>query len=201
MKTYEPEFIDKIKESKSISEACSYILAYFDGRDIPFIREFVEKLLELTYTGIVKIVSNQAQRHNIQERFDGLAVLQEDNRRLYVLKNPLTNNDWIELDIGDRFPDFVNNANKFLKVNNSSTGLEYVSINYINNEIRARNKFRYEQLIPVSVWNINHNLNTYPSVTIVDSSGKIVFGEIKYLDSNTVVVYFSSSFSGVAYLN
>lgn len=46
-----------------------------------------------------------------------------------------------------------------------------------------------------------HNLNAYPSVTVVDSAGTVVIGEVQYIDANTLVVRFLAPFSGKLYLN
>lgn len=51
------------------------------------------------------------------------------------------------------------------------------------------------------VWVIEHGLNKYPSVTVVDSAGTLVIGDIKYLDIKRVEVKFMAAFSGRAYLN
>ena len=59
----------------------------------------------------------------------------------------------------------------------------------------------HRQDIPAAVWNINHNLDVYPSVSVVDSTDSIVIGEIQYINKNSVVVTFNGSFSGKAYLN
>ncbi|MCM8710546.1 siphovirus ReqiPepy6 Gp37-like family protein [Clostridium sp. SYSU_GA19001] len=61
--------------------------------------------------------------------------------------------------------------------------------------------FIYTQIAPISVWNINHNLNKRPSVTIIDSSGNTVIGDVQYIDENNVKITFSSAFAGNAYLN
>lgn len=61
--------------------------------------------------------------------------------------------------------------------------------------------YTFTQLTPISVWLITHNLNKKPSVTIVDSANSVVVGEISYLDNNSLLVSFSSGFSGQAYLN
>ena len=61
--------------------------------------------------------------------------------------------------------------------------------------------FVYEQGQPARVWTINHALNKFPSVTVVDSAGSVVIGDIYYDDENTLTVSFSSEFSGKAYLN
>lgn len=52
-----------------------------------------------------------------------------------------------------------------------------------------------------ATWTINHNLDFYPNVTVVDSAGTIVEGEISYTNRNQVVLTFSAAFSGKAYLS
>lgn len=61
--------------------------------------------------------------------------------------------------------------------------------------------YTYNQNIPSSVWTIIHNLDKYPSVTIVDSAGSVVMGDIEYVSTSTLRVTFSSEFAGAAYLN
>ena len=61
--------------------------------------------------------------------------------------------------------------------------------------------FVYTQGVPSDTWTINHTLNKYPSVTIIDSGGTEVIGNIKYIDTSTVIVTFASGFSGKAILN
>jgi hypothetical protein len=48
---------------------------------------------------------------------------------------------------------------------------------------------------------INHNLGFKPNVTVVDSAGNIVEGEITYTNSNSLTVSFQSAFSGYAYIS
>jgi hypothetical protein len=61
--------------------------------------------------------------------------------------------------------------------------------------------FIFNQDTPSNVWNINHGQNKFPSVTIVDSSGRVVIGQITYVDLNNVQLDFNEGFSGKAYLN
>lgn len=51
-----------------------------------------------------------------------------------------------------------------------------------------------------STWTISHSLGGRPSVTVVDSAGTVVFGEVQYLSNTQVRVVFSAPFSGSAYL-
>ena len=61
--------------------------------------------------------------------------------------------------------------------------------------------YTYIQTSPAQTWNIFHKLGRMPSVTVVDSAGTVVRGEVEYIDSNTIKVSFSGGFSGKAYLN
>ena len=65
----------------------------------------------------------------------------------------------------------------------------------------SQDTFVYPQLTPSAVWVIGHGLGNFPSVTVLDSSGNTVFGDITYTDANTVTLTFSAAFSGTAYLN
>lgn len=54
---------------------------------------------------------------------------------------------------------------------------------------------------PSKTWNINHNLSKYPTVTVVSSSGDVVFSDISYVDTNNIIIKFSAAFGGRAYCN
>lgn len=61
--------------------------------------------------------------------------------------------------------------------------------------------FAHTQGVSSNSWTIVHNLNFYPNVTVIDSAGTVVEGEISYTSRNTLIVTFSGSFSGNAYLS
>lgn len=63
--------------------------------------------------------------------------------------------------------------------------------------------FRYihDQPIASAVWTINHNLNGFPNVTVIDSANEIVEGHIVYTSGNTIRLEFTGGFSGKAYLS
>jgi hypothetical protein len=68
------------------------------------------------------------------------------------------------------------------------------------NWLRA-DSYTYVQSSASTTWTITHNLNTYPSVTVVDSSGSVVSGDVQYLSENSLRITFSAQFAGKAYLN
>ncbi len=61
--------------------------------------------------------------------------------------------------------------------------------------------FRFTQNVPASVWEINHNMEKCPSVSVVDSAGTCVEGQVEYTDTNNLIITFSAEFSGFADLN
>lgn len=75
---------------------------------------------------------------------------------------------------------------------------------HITEEERTRwNKrtFVYEQAQASDVWEITHDLNKHPSVTVVDSAGTVVIGDIQYISNSRIIITFNGAFSGTAYLN
>jgi hypothetical protein len=61
--------------------------------------------------------------------------------------------------------------------------------------------YLHNQMSASATWNITHNLNKYPSVTIVNSAGDEVIGDVNYPSINTVQINFSAANGGKAYLN
>lgn len=72
---------------------------------------------------------------------------------------------------------------------------------YLGTHIITDKHFEYTQATPSSTWEIEHNLGKEPSVSVVDSAGTIVEGDCEYVNTNKVILSFSSAFSGKAYLN
>jgi hypothetical protein len=65
----------------------------------------------------------------------------------------------------------------------------------------GRVSYEHTQGVASATWNIVHNLKFYPNVTVQDSAGNIVEGEIAYTNSDSLVITFSAAFSGIAYLS
>ena len=62
--------------------------------------------------------------------------------------------------------------------------------NYVHNQTTASN-----------TWVIEHNLNKYPSVSIMNSANEEVVGEVTYDNTNQVTIKFAGEFKGSATLN
>jgi hypothetical protein len=65
----------------------------------------------------------------------------------------------------------------------------------------ATTTYLHTQGIASTVWNITHPLGGYPSLTIRDSGGNTVEGEIFYVSVSQITLTFSYPISGVAQLN
>jgi hypothetical protein len=70
----------------------------------------------------------------------------------------------------------------------------------------AQSTFVFTQATPAAVWTIAHGLDRYPSVTVVDSAGTVVIGQVDYPSANAVRLSFfgggsPAAFAGTAYLN
>lgn len=65
----------------------------------------------------------------------------------------------------------------------------------------ADKNFIFTQTVPATTWTINHNLNKFPSVSVVNINNVSLYGEIKYIDANNVQLDFTAGFAGKAYFN
>lgn len=61
--------------------------------------------------------------------------------------------------------------------------------------------FRYSQGSPSAQWSITHALGGYPNVTVVDSAGSVVIGEVTYVTATDITIDFSAPFAGEAFLS
>lgn len=61
--------------------------------------------------------------------------------------------------------------------------------------------YTFDQATASATWNIAHNLGKYPSVTVTDSSGNVVVGDVNHTDANNLTVSFRAAFAGHAYMN
>ena len=61
--------------------------------------------------------------------------------------------------------------------------------------------FVFNQVVPSSQWTINHNLNKFPSGTVVNTNNVSVQGLITYVSNSKLTITFSSGLRGKAYLN
>lgn len=61
--------------------------------------------------------------------------------------------------------------------------------------------FAHTQSVASATWVVTHNLGKYPSVSVVDSAGELVVGQVDYNSINQTTLTFVGAFSGKAYFN
>lgn len=59
----------------------------------------------------------------------------------------------------------------------------------------------HDQQTAAETWEITHNLGKYPAVTVIDTAGDQVEGDLQYLGLNTVRITFGAAFAGRAFFN
>lgn len=69
------------------------------------------------------------------------------------------------------------------------------------NQIESDKRFVHKQAVASDTWIITHNLGKYPSITVVDSAGTVVIGDIILQTTEQATIKFSSAFGGKAYCN
>lgn len=84
-------------------------------------------------------------------------------------------------------------------------GVTGVTLNYKVSDLATfvvgATTYIHNQQQSTSSWEIEHNLDRFPSVEVVDSAGSVVIGNIVYVDENNITITFSAPFTGKAYLN
>jgi len=59
----------------------------------------------------------------------------------------------------------------------------------------------FQQAAPLQTWVVQHNLNKFPSCTMVLSTGQQGYGDVTFIDANNLTITFAGATSGKAYIN
>ena len=94
--------------------------------------------------------------------------------------------------VSNVLPTQSGNNGKFLTTNGTTASWAAVPV---------ATTYIHDQGVAANTWTIQHNLNKYPSVTIVDSSGNEIITDVTYTDLNNVTITMTAAFKGKAYLN
>ena len=82
-----------------------------------------------------------------------------------------------------------------------ASGITSTTVQAAVEEVRNKSKYTHTQGSPTTTWSITHNLGYRPNVSVVDTSDTVCFGDIDYTNDNAIVVTFTQSFAGKAYLS
>ena len=61
--------------------------------------------------------------------------------------------------------------------------------------------FTFVQSVAAATWTVVHDLDKFPSVTMVLSTGQVGYGDVTYINENNLTITFAGAESGKAYLN
>ena len=98
-------------------------------------------------------------------------------------------------------PSFYDVECEFIQGHGSIEEDEDYFVSLLQIDVLSDKHLAVNQIAALPTWTIVHNLNKFPSVTIVDSSDNIVVGDVVYINKNELKINFTSTFSGKAYLN
>jgi hypothetical protein len=100
-------------------------------------------------------------------------------------------------------PDFYDVDFEFLYGNGSISedDFYFVSLLHLEGESVYDKNYVHNQSIASSIWEVQHNLNKFPSATMVLSTGQKGYGDVTYIDENNLTITFASAESGKAYIN
>ena len=98
-------------------------------------------------------------------------------------------------------PEFYDVECNFIQGHGSIEEDEDYFVSLLQIDVLSDKHLAVNQIAALPTWTIVHNLNKFPSVTIVDSSDNIVVGDVVYINKNELKINFTATFSGKAYLN
>lgn len=135
-----------------------------------------------TFESLLKFVDNLAATTGLKRITDGLG----NNTALSLGDDEAKVHGSLEVD-SINLPNGA--SNEALMADGSTQVLESDK-NYVHTQNTAS-----------ATWSITHNLGKRASVTVVDSGDNVCYGDVQYTNDNELVITFSASFSGKAYLN
>ena len=137
-------------------------------------------------TDVINYLSTLVGRSVLLARLDNL-----NNFGVYTLQS-------LVVDAGNA--DLYNASFTPITANGNITADKYYGF-AVYPELSADKHFTFTQSTATDTWNITHNLGKFPSVSVVDSGNTIVYGDIDYIDNNSLTITFSAAFGGKAYMN
>jgi hypothetical protein len=101
----------------------------------------------------------------------------------------------------DMTPTIPTTGNVELTASLSATGTPDNTTFLRGDNVWAKETFEFTQGTPSANWSIQHDMDKFPSVSVVNNNNVLMYGNITYVDKNNLTINFSAGFSGKAYLN
>ncbi len=103
--------------------------------------------------------------------------------------------------------DVINDNDKLLGTDSATGNTKNYKIGDLKSYIKRSRLYTHNQALASTTWTINHNTDSFPSVSLKFSSSDDVyenvgaFAGLKYNNSNTITITLAAAESGYAYLN
>ena len=174
---------------------------------------FVQEFADITSKALKVVIPHEVTKQFPVGNLNGMLRLEDSSGRLQTVTNTIPfaitkevftrETQEIVLPMPDNYPIAItlrllsNDYEDF--INKPSINGVILTGNKTSEELKLA--FVYEQGEASDTWVIDHDLDKYPSVTVVDSANTVVVGHITYIDRNQLIVRFNGTFKGKAYLN
>lgn len=171
------EAVQTANDAKAIAEYTSGIVEGFDER----ITQNEEDIAQILEGGTIDDVTIKLNSNNKQE----VRAVKNANTSVHAT-DPIydwvgTQAEYVDQDVANLHPDWL----CFITDDSVDQTVTYI----------------FEQAEAATTWYVYHNLNKYPSVTVVDSAGTTIDCTVIYINSNECELRFNAAFKGYAYLN
>ena len=77
----------------------------------------------------------------------------------------------------------------------------YIFSEFVDANSAGDKNFVFNQAVASATWTVQHNLNKFPSCTMVLGTGQQGYGDVTFIDENNLTITFAGAESGKAYIN
>jgi|11_taG_2_1085331.scaffolds.fasta_scaffold01359_2 hypothetical protein len=197
------------------------VMALFNERNLVAVADqvifkFQDDITEGREPGTISLENGGGNADPISDMFDLIVstknsgdILIADYIKTFLSKDLIIAemgniNNFATCKLVDLDSNFAPGFYKFSFFMNESNGFINKEKHYIIGEFSGQGDkfFEYPQSNASAFWEIEHNLNKKPSVTVSTAfSDEEVVGKVTYIDNNNLTITFNAAFSGKAYLN
>ena len=77
----------------------------------------------------------------------------------------------------------------------------YIFSEFVDANSAGDKNFVFNQAVASATWTVQHNLDKFPSCTMVLGTGQQGYGDVTFIDENNLTITFAGAESGKAYIN
>lgn len=202
--------IPAITRIGNVYDLCLAVIAVKAGASAITQADITDTRTDETVCGIVKGIIDQINTKNLfaqyQAAFDSwfknLNTELDKNAATHLYTLVQSNYNSIQA-LNNQLKDDVTNKQYHLGVSDGRLYYEEgaIAVDSGFTALSSDKNYVHTQTAASALWTVSHNLGKYCSVTVVDSGGSIIVGNVEYVNINKLLIRFSSAVSGRAYCN